>query len=134
MKKRPRSITVIGWLFIAVGVASLVAGFWPSGDATPAKQLAASNARESLEFAEAFVTHLLALVGGVFMLRGCNWARWLLVVWMAFHIVLSALHSFHEVAVHCVLFSIIGYFLFRPSATAYFCGLNPPSGRDEQPC
>jgi hypothetical protein len=49
-----------------------------------------------------------------------NWARWLLVVWMAFHIVLSALHSLAEVLIHCVLFTAILYLLFRRQSEPYF--------------
>ena len=33
------------------------------------------------------------IVAGVFMLYGHNWARWLLVVWLAFHVIVGALHS-----------------------------------------
>lgn len=54
------------------------------------------------------------------MLRGWNWARWLLVVWLAYHVVLSALHSVFEVAVHGFLFGVIAYFLFRTPANAFF--------------
>jgi hypothetical protein len=63
---------------------------------------------------------VLAVVSGVFMLRGWNWARWLLVVWLAFHVALSALHSVFQVAVHGVLFGVIVYFLFRNAANAFF--------------
>jgi hypothetical protein len=56
----------------------------------------------------------------VFMLRGNNWARWLLVIWMGYHIILSAFHSIRELVMHCVIFGIIIYFLFRPKASAYF--------------
>ena len=54
------------------------------------------------------------------MLRGFNWARWLLVVWIAYHVILSAFHSPFEAAVHGLLFVIVAYFLFRPQASAYF--------------
>jgi hypothetical protein len=56
----------------------------------------------------------------VFMLYGFNWARWLLVVWIGFHIILSALHSPLQLLVHSLLFAVVLYFLFRPQASAYF--------------
>jgi hypothetical protein len=56
------------------------------------------------------------------MLRGLNWARWLLAVWMAYHVVLSILHSPVELMMHVLLFGVMGYFLFRPQASAYFRG------------
>jgi hypothetical protein len=62
----------------------------------------------------------LAILGGVFLLRGFNWARWLLVGWLAFHVFLSFLHSRMEVVMHGFLLAVIAYFLFRSQASAYF--------------
>jgi hypothetical protein len=60
------------------------------------------------------------IVGGLFMLRGHNWARWLLVAWIVFHIVIGALHGWLQLLVHVVIFSVILFFLFRRSASEYF--------------
>jgi hypothetical protein len=68
------------------------------------------------------VVRILCIVAAMFMLRGCNWARWLLVGWLVFHVGLSAFHSMPEVTVHGLLMSVIVYLLFRASATAYFRG------------
>ncbi len=38
------------------------------------------------------------------MLRGSNWARWLALAWIAFHVFLSFLHSWQQVLVHCLFF------------------------------
>ena len=54
------------------------------------------------------------------MLRGCNWARWLALAWIAFHVVLSAFHSLPEFALHAVLCAVFAYFLLRPDAALYF--------------
>lgn len=105
MNKRPRSITVISWIFIAVGIIALVYHLLPPF--------------ESGLVWVCFV-RLLAVVGGVFMLCGFNWARWLLVVWIGFHVILSIFHSPFELAVHSLLFAVIAYFLFRPGASGYF--------------
>ena len=112
MKERPLSITIIGWLFVAAGVIGLAC------HATEFK------ARRPFEYDAVWVclVRLLAILCGVFMLRGSNWARWLLVVWMGYHIVLSALHSPLQLIVHSLLFAVILYFLFRPQASAYFRG------------
>ena len=108
MKPRPLSITLIGWLFIVVGAIALL--------------------YHRQEFTSPFdydllwvcLVRLLALLGGVFLLFGFNWARWLLAVWMGFHIVISAMHSLQELLIHALLFTVILYFLFRPKASAYF--------------
>ena len=66
------------------------------------------------------LSRAVGIVAGVFMLRGRNWARWLLVLWIAFHIVVSALHSMLQLLMHVVIFSIVLYFLFRRPASTYF--------------
>jgi hypothetical protein len=65
---------------------------------------------------------LLAILFGVFTLRGGNWARWGLVVWLGYHVILSVLHTPLELIMHSVLFAAVLYFLFRPQASAYFRG------------
>jgi hypothetical protein len=112
MNKRPLSVTVIGCLFIAAGII----GF--AYHATEFKSLHPFPS----EIVWAAAVRLLAVVGGVFVLRGRNWARWLLVAWIAFHVVLSAFHSWSELIVHGLLFVVVAYVLFRPRASAYFRG------------
>jgi hypothetical protein len=112
MNTRPRSITVVSWLFIAAGGVGLVYHL---------SELA-SRRPSDFDIIVISLIRLVAIISGVWMLRGGNWARWLLVVWMAYHIVLSAFHSPLEVVLHTVLFGGVAYFLFRPQASAYFCG------------
>lgn len=107
MSKRPRSITVISWIFIAVGIFAL--GY---------------HLLHPFEAGLLWVcfVRILAVVCGVFMLFGCNWARWLLIIWIGFHVIVGALHSPSSLMVHGLLFAVIVYFLFRPQASAYFRG------------
>ena len=112
MNARPRSITVISWLFVTAGVIGL---------ACHATEFKAQRPFE-YDFVWVCFVRLFAILCGVFMLRGSNLARWLLLVWIAFHVVLSAFHSLTELAVHSLLLAVIGYFLFRPQASAYFRG------------
>ena len=123
MHKRPRSITIISWLFIAVGIIALLYHLVPH-------HMPAGNEQRPIEPDIVWVclVRALAVLCGVFMLRGHNWARWLLVVWLAYHVILSGFHSLMQVAVHGLLFAVIAYFLFRPQASAYFRhhGAQPP--------
>lgn len=115
MSKRPRSITVISWLFITVGSISLLVGLLPNVNTTAAQRI--------VELKTHWYVHLsrmLAIVSGVFMLYGFNWARWLLVVWLAFHVIVGALHSPVQLLTHSLFLAIGLYFLFRPAASAYF--------------
>jgi hypothetical protein len=105
MPQRPLSITIISWLFIVFGAIALISGLWTT------------------DLTSHWYVHLsrfLQIVAGVFMLYGRNWARWLLVAWMAFHIVVGALHSVLFLLMHVAIFSVILFFLFRRQASAYF--------------
>ena len=117
MKDRPLSITIIGWLFMIFGSIALLSGLLPLTGADSAQLIA--------EFKTHWMVHLsrlAAIVSGLFMLRGHNWARWLLVVWIVFHIVIGALHGWIPLLTHVVIFSVILFFLFRRKAAEYFAG------------
>ena len=112
MNQRLLSVTVISWLFIATGVI----GF--------AYHVAEFKAEGPFQYGLLWVcfVRLLAILCGVLMLRGSNWARWLLVVWIAYHVILSAFHSLSELVMHSLLFAVVAYVIFRPQASAYFRG------------
>ena len=117
---RPRSVTVIGWLFIAAGTVGLV------------YHASALETSGPLDYEAVWVLflRLLAVVGGAFMLRGADWARWLMLAWIAYHVVLSAFHSWSDTAVHAALLAGVAYLLLRPDAGAYF---RSAKRRPEQP-
>ena len=126
MNKRPRSITVIGVIFIAFGGIALLSSLL---DAASTQNLAEFKAKDPSEYAPVFVLRVLALLCGVFILYGFNWARWLLGAWVGYHIIIGFLHSPWSGFVHFLLFSAILYFLFRPRASAYFRGLRAEPSR-----
>ena len=109
---RPRSVTVIGRLFIAAGIVGLV---------YHATALRTSGLLD-YEVVWVLLLRLLAVIGGVFTLRGADWARWLVLAWVAYHVVLSAFHSWSDTAVHAALLAGLAYLLLRPEARAYFRG------------
>ena len=115
MTKRPLSITIISWLFIALGIFSLLVGLLPIGQITAAHHIAELTSHWYVH-----VSRIAAAVSGIGMLYGFNWARWLLVAWLLFHIVVGGLHSTAQLGTHLLLFLIVMYFLFRPAASAYF--------------
>ena len=105
--KRPVSILIIACVYLAVGSIGFAFHF-----------------REFLQPDGVWIelTEFLAILCGAFMLRGQNWARWLALAWIAFHAILSALHTFHEFAMHTLFFAVIAWLLFRPEARRYFRG------------
>jgi len=104
--KRPLPVLIFSCLFIFVG--SLGLGYHLT--------------KRPLEhdFLLLAVLRLLAVVGGIFLLLGHNWARWLLLAWLAFHVVVSFYHSVIQVALHTVFFLVFAFFLFRPATAKYF--------------
>ena len=110
MNKRPLSVTVISWIFVATGVVGLA---YHATEFNPARPF------EGDVFWVCLV-RLLAIVGGAFMLRGWNWARWLSILWIAWHVILSFFHPLSELIMHGVLLAVFAFFLFRPRVSAYF--------------
>jgi hypothetical protein len=109
-RKRPHSVTAIAWLFIAAGVL----GFGHHVTELDLRQPFADGVLWTL------IVRLLALVAGVFMLRGADWARWLALAWLAFHVLLGAAHSVSNAVIHAILLGAIAFALLRPSTTAWF--------------
>src|SRR6476620_7475137 len=110
MNKRPLSVTMIGCLFLVAGTVGLVYHVREFTRPAPFQY----------EVLWVSLVRVMAVVGAIFLLRGHNWARWLLVAWLAYHVVLSALHSMPQAIFHAALLAVIAYFLFRPPASAYF--------------
>jgi cbb3-type cytochrome oxidase subunit 3 len=110
MKKRPIGVTIVSWVYIVAGaleLAFLVPGF---------------NILHPLQNGDLWVglVRLAAIVLGIYMLRGNDWARWLALVWMGGHVIVSAFASTQLLVVHGMFFVAIAYVLFRPDSTAYF--------------
>lgn len=112
MNKPPLSIALLSYLLIVVGAGGFVA------------HLAEALKRHSIPSDDVLVLviSLIAVVGGVFMLRGKDWARWLSIAWIAFHVVVSFFHSMREVAVHLVFLVLFAVALFRPESNQFFSG------------
>jgi hypothetical protein len=110
MKKRPLSITIIGWLFVVAGTIGLVyhATEFKLGDSF------------QYDVVMVCLIRVVAIVCGVFVLRGYNWARWGLLAWIAYHVILSIFHSTSQLVTHVLVLAVVGYFLFRPKASTYF--------------
>jgi uncharacterized membrane protein HdeD (DUF308 family) len=104
--KRPIQVTMLGWLFIVVGLVALI------------YRLSASPLdRSTVPIA---LVEMVAVAGGIFLLRGARWARWLVLAWLALHVVVSALNSVWASLPHLVLLIVVGYFLLGPPGSGYF--------------
>jgi hypothetical protein len=110
MSKRPISVLLVALLYIAVGVIGFTYHFTDL------------YAKGAFHYNGLLVelTELCAFICGAFMLRGQNWARWLALAWIAFHVILSAFHALQPFVIHCVLCGLIAWAVFRPQAGRYF--------------
>lgn len=109
-KRRPITVTILCWLYIAVGVLGTGEHYYNFVSQRPTVSEAV------------WITALgvAAVVAGVFMLRRQGWARWLALAWMAAHVVISVFLSRQELIIHSVLLVFFGYLLFRLPAREYF--------------
>ena len=109
--KRPIAVLILSCLYIAVGTIEFFVHF---------------NFHELmvLQLDSLWIepVELLAVVSGAFMIRGRNWARWLALVWMAFHVAIS-FPVVGQVVTHSIIFALITWGLFRPDARRYFTPL-----------
>jgi hypothetical protein len=104
--KRPIPVTILGCLFIVVGLAG--SGYHLS--------------RRPLDSWAALISiiEIIAIVGGVSLLKGRNWARWMMIGWLGFHVVVSAFRSLSDCLAHAVLLVAVAYFLLTPPDSQYF--------------
>jgi fatty acid desaturase len=109
-RKCPLAVILIACLFAATGTIGLV---------YHSSELNFHSLTQHGHFLVLLV-RLLAIVGAVFLLFGQNWARWLLIIWLAYHVILSGFHSVSQVFIHSLLLIVIAWFLLRPRTSAYF--------------
>ncbi len=112
MTNRPLSVTILAWLYIVTGVGGVV--------------LHAAEFKTLHPFAwDALLVELVsaaAVIAGVYMLRGRDWARWLALAWIAFHVIVSAFHTARELAIHGLLCAVFAFVLLRRPARLWFRG------------
>jgi membrane-anchored glycerophosphoryl diester phosphodiesterase (GDPDase) len=109
-KKCPFTVAVLSCLLAVAGVLGVVA--------QPVKFLVDHHFESDMLWA--VLVSVAAAVSGVYMLRGIDWARWLAMAWIAFHVVLSFFHSWLEMAIHGVIFVVFAVILFLPDANRFF--------------
>jgi hypothetical protein len=108
--RRPLPVTILACLYIAVGSIGFI------------YHLQVIVARHAFHYDDLLVefTEIVAIVSGAFMLRGKNWARWLALAWIAFHVGISFFDSLQKVLVHALFLVLFAYLLMRSTARDYF--------------
>ncbi|HEV7992169.1 MAG TPA: hypothetical protein VGP25_10105 [Gemmatimonadaceae bacterium] len=103
------SILAIGVLFLVLGVLDVWRGLAP---------MFGTASRLATDDMQVLAIGIAALAGGGFLLRGHDWARWLLAVWMLLHVAIS--EGPRQLTGHLLIFGFVAYLLFRPRAAASF--------------
>ena len=109
MKNRPFSVVIVSLLFIFVGCI---------GFAYHLKELSdPNNLNETLLI---LFLRILAVVCGILLLFRISWARWLTIVWLVYHIIISAFNSIPEMIAHIAFLILVSILLFLPVSLKYF--------------
>lgn len=110
MRNRPWPVVIVCILFLVAGGVGFVYHLpevFTSGD-----QLYDSV---WVEF-----VRLLAIVCAVLLWRRVNWARWLALAWVGYHVYVSSKHSMSEVITHIVVLIGVAVLLYLPRSSAFF--------------
>ncbi|MEO8335167.1 MAG: hypothetical protein ABI664_09345 [bacterium] len=111
-RKPIRSVVAVGVIFLAIGALDVYRGVDPLLVSGKALHLASDDLL-------VLAIGVIALIAGVFVLRGRNWARWVLAGWMAVHVVISA-SELPALGMHLLIFGFMTFLLFRPRASSWF--------------
>lgn len=115
-KKPPLFVSIIGAVFIAIGLFDIWLGVIP---------LTSGPAHAASDDLLVLSLGIIAVLGGLCALKGHNWARWLLAAWMALHVAVSIRQPYALLG-HLVIFGLILAGLFHPAASRYFRGSCSP--------
>lgn len=110
MKKRPIPVIIVAVLFILVGCMGFVYHFNDLDDVS-------ISVYESIWV---LFLRILAIVCGILLLYRINWARWLAIAWLAYHVVIGAFNSTEQMITHIVFLTLVTILLFLPASAAYF--------------
>jgi Trk-type K+ transport system membrane component len=110
MKNRPVPVIVVSALFIIAGGVGFVYHL---------KDFSEPDAK-LYEVLWIELVRLIAIVCGFLLLMSINWARWLAIAWLLFHVIISAFHSTTEMILHIAFLLLVGVLLYLPQTSAYF--------------
>jgi hypothetical protein len=84
------------------------------------------RSQHPFRYAQYVANYIVALVSGLFMLRGLNWARWLFTLWYGLNAIAALPYWFSSQwathALRLLFFGLFCLYLFRPAANEFFRG------------
>ena len=121
MKNRPLPVVIVSILFIVAGCVGFIYHF---------KEFFEPDAKVYDLIWIEFV-RILAVVCGFLLLRGIDWARWLSIAWLLFHVIISALNSTSEMIAHIVFLITVMVLLYLPVSSSFFQNKNTRSRQNK---
>src|SRR5438552_10544660 len=109
MKNRPLPVVIVALLLIIVGFV----GF------TYRLKDFFNHHEKIYEIVLVQLLRIVAIVCGILLLRAINLGRWLAIVWILIHILISALNSISEMIAHIVVLITVSTLLFLPKSSFY---------------
>src|SRR5687768_16171964 len=110
MKNRPIPVIIVSIVFILTGCIEFIYHF---------NELFEPNDK-LYESIWVLLIRILAVVCGLLLFQGINWARWLAIAWLLYHVLLSVLHSTSEMIMHIVILILVSVLLYLPASSGYF--------------
>lgn len=128
MKKRPTSISVISWVLIVMGGISLITTTVMFNNPMARDLMNKTPIPIPLQYIMSYLGLLIMIVSGIAMLKGCNWARFLYVIWCLVGFLVGITTSPMKAAMipGFVFFLFVTFFLFRPKANVFFSSAGEP--------
>ena len=107
--KRPLAITITAWFFILAGIVGFVYHFY--------EYLSTSFDGEAILI---LFVRMLAIIGGILLLKAHNLGRWLLIAWMVYHVALSFCHNPMQVVMHTIFLLVLLIVFFHARVRRFF--------------
>jgi hypothetical protein len=109
-KRRPLAVVVVSVLFILAGAIGFAYHFSEFFD----KKV------EMDELLWVQLVRIIAIVCGFFLLKSKDWARWLAIAWLLYHVLIAALHSRTQMITHIVILLVVAILLYIPKSSDFF--------------
>jgi hypothetical protein len=107
MKRRPLAVVLVAGLYLLIGILGFGYHF---------NELL-SRAPDAIAIE---LTEVVGAVAGVGLLLRQNWARWLALAWVVFHVGVSLFHPLGELLIHSALCGVVAWALLRPATGRWF--------------
>jgi hypothetical protein len=107
MTKWPIAVVIVAVVYLVVGVMGFVYHF---------PELTAGH-RDAIAIE---LTELAGAIAGLGLLLRQNWARWLALAWVVFHVIISLFHPLSELLIHAVFCVLVAWLLLRPATARWF--------------